>query len=75
MVDTLTRNFVGGSLNSDQDMGRFVDGCEAIRRQLSAAVLVIMHSRKDKPDVELGIEVLRNSSLCDVAGEQAETIR
>lgn len=62
IVDTLARNFVGGSESSPQDMGLFVEGCEQIRRQLRTAVLVIHHT--DKADnAERGTESLRNASF------------
>lgn len=62
VVDTLARNFVGGSENNPQDMGLFVEGVERIRRALKTAVLVIHHSDK-KGDKERGTESLRNASF------------
>jgi hypothetical protein len=62
VIDTLARNFVGGSENDPKEMGRFVDGCEAMRRHLGCAVLVIHHTTKDG-DTERGTESLRNASF------------
>lgn len=62
VVDTLARNFVGGSENNPQDMGMFVDGLERIRMELETAVLVIHHTTKDGKS-ERGTESLRNASF------------
>lgn len=62
VVDTLARNFVGGSENDPQDMGQFVDGVERVRREHEAAVVVIHHSTKDRK-AERGTESLRNASF------------
>jgi AAA domain len=62
VVDTLARNFVGGSEKDAKDMGLFVEGCERVRRQLKCAVLVIHHTTKDG-DSERGTESLRNASF------------
>ncbi len=62
VVDTLARNFVGGSENNPQDMGEFVDGLERVRREHEAAVVVIHHSTKEG-DTERGTESLRNASF------------
>ena len=37
VVDTLARNFVGGSESDPKDMGLFVEGCETIRKRLETA--------------------------------------
>lgn len=62
VVDTLARNFVGGSENDPKDLGLFVDGVEFIRRELETAVLVLHHSTKDGTS-ERGTEALRNASF------------
>lgn len=62
VVDTLARNFVGGNESSPQEMGRFVEGCETLRREFASAVLVIHHSTKDGK-TERGTESLRNASF------------
>lgn len=46
VIDTLARAMTGSDENSSRDMGMFVAGCERIRRELSAAVLVVHHSNK-----------------------------
>lgn len=62
VVDTLARNFVGGSENDPREMGEFVDGAERIRAVFKTAVLVIHHSGKDGK-TERGTESLRNASF------------
>lgn len=62
VVDTLARNFVGGSENDPQDLGQFVDGVERIRREFRTSVLVIHHSTKGG-DSARGNEALRNASF------------
>ncbi len=70
VVDTLARNFVGGNENDARDMGLFVEGCEQLRRDFEAAVLVIHHSTK-KGDTERGTEALRNASFAMFKLERA----
>jgi hypothetical protein len=62
VVDTVARNFVGGDENSTKDLGMFVEGCEAVRKSLGAAVVPIHHTRKDATR-ERGTESLRNASF------------
>lgn len=62
VIDTLARNFVGGSENDAKDMGQFVEGCERIRVGLGAAVVVIHHTDKEGKS-ERGTESLRNASF------------
>lgn len=47
VVDTLARCTPGADENSAQDMGRFVAGCDALRKATGATVLVVHHSGKD----------------------------
>jgi hypothetical protein len=62
VVDTLARNFVGGSEIDPKDMGLFVDGCEKIRRHFETALVVIHHTTKDGKN-ERGTESLRNATF------------
>lgn len=77
VVDTLARNFVGGSENDPKDMGLFVDGVERIRREHDTAVIVIHHSTKEGT-AERGTESLRNASFASYkvtrAGGQAPAL-
>jgi putative DNA primase/helicase len=41
VVDTVARNFVGGDENLPSQLGLFVEGCEAIRREFETAILPI----------------------------------
>lgn len=47
VIDTLNRAMAGGDENSGEDMGRFVQLCDKIAKELSAFVLVVHHSGKD----------------------------
>lgn len=62
VVDTLARNFVGGSESDPKDMGLFVEGVERIRRELETAVVVLHHTTKEG-NTERGTESLRNASF------------
>jgi hypothetical protein len=48
VIDTLNRCFGGGDENSNQDMSGFINGCDALREEFSATVLVVHHSGKDR---------------------------
>jgi hypothetical protein len=72
VVDTLARNFVGGSENDAKDLGLFVEGLERIRRELRTAVLVLHHSTKDDKS-ERGTEALRNASFAVFHFERKNT--
>jgi hypothetical protein len=41
VIDTLARCFGGGDENSAQDMGKFVQACDQLRRATGAAVLAV----------------------------------
>jgi hypothetical protein len=43
VVDTQNRNFGPGNENSTEDMTKFVDGCDMIRRELDCCVLCVHH--------------------------------
>jgi hypothetical protein len=43
VVDTVARNYGAGDENSTQDMTQFVAGCDAIRTQYGATVLLVHH--------------------------------
>ena len=47
IIDTLAKCFGGGDENSNADMSRFVDGCEALRERFACAVVVVHHAGKD----------------------------
>lgn len=47
VIDTLNRAMAGGDENSGEDMGRFVQLCDYIAKELRAFVLVVHHSGKD----------------------------
>jgi hypothetical protein len=46
ILDTMARCLVGGDENSAKDVGIFIEGCDEIRRQTSAAVMVVHHTGK-----------------------------
>lgn len=61
VVDTLARNFSGDE-NQAKDMGLFVEGCDALRRELDAAVLVVHHMGVSTGR-ERGTAALRNATF------------
>jgi hypothetical protein len=46
ILDTMARCLVGGDENSAKDVGVFIEGCDEIRRQTHAAVMVVHHTGK-----------------------------
>jgi hypothetical protein len=46
-IDTVARSMAGADENSAQDMGRFVEACGAICREIGATVIGIHHTGKD----------------------------
>jgi AAA domain len=63
VVDTLARNFVGGSENRPEEMGLFVDGCEQIRNAMETAVVVIHHTPVGESNRERGTAAFRTASF------------
>jgi RecA-family ATPase len=47
VIDTLARNFGGGEENTSQDMSRFIDSGDKLRKDFSASVLVLHHPGKN----------------------------
>ncbi|EON3355511.1 helicase RepA family protein, partial [Yersinia enterocolitica] len=47
VLDTLARCFGGSDENTAKDMGAFIQGCDFIKAETGATVLVIHHSGKD----------------------------
>lgn len=79
VVDTLARVALGADENSASDMGRVVEGFDALRRETGAAVLAIHHSRKDG-GAERGSSALRGAAdvmiRCEsVAGVAASGVK
>ena len=48
IVDTLARCFGGGDENRASDMGAFIQGCDKVKANTGATVLVVHHSGKDE---------------------------
>ncbi|EOV0286486.1 helicase RepA family protein [Salmonella enterica] len=48
VIDTLARCFGGNDENDARDMGAFIEGCDTIRRETGATLLVVHHSGKDE---------------------------
>lgn len=48
VVDTLARCFGGGDENRAADMGAFIQGCDRVKANTGATVLVVHHSGKDE---------------------------
>ncbi|AYN28646.1 hypothetical protein D8682_17680 [Buttiauxella sp. 3AFRM03] len=47
VIDTLARCFGGNDENDARDMGAFIEGCDHIKRETGATLLVVHHSGKD----------------------------
>src|SRR6516165_6423170 len=58
VIDTLNRCFGGGDENSTQDMTGFINGCDALREEFGATVLVVHHSGKDRVKGSRGASAL-----------------
>ena len=62
VLDTLARLMVGADENSAQDMGQAIDvGIDRLRKETSAAVLVIHHTTKNR-QTERGSSALRGAA-------------
>jgi len=59
VVDTLARAMAGGDENTSQDMGLLVKGCDTVRAETGATVLLIHHSGKDSTKGARGSGSLR----------------
>lgn len=59
VVDTTARALAGGDENDGRDMGTLVRGCDLIRAETGAAVLLIHHSGKDSTRGARGHSSLR----------------
>jgi len=59
VVDTLARAMAGGDENTSQDMGLLVKGCDKVRAETGATVLLIHHSGKDSTKGARGSGSLR----------------
>jgi KaiC/GvpD/RAD55 family RecA-like ATPase len=60
VVDTLARNF-GGNENATEDMNRFVQHVDQIRRPWNATALVVHHTGKDEASGPRGSVALRGA--------------
>ena len=58
VLDTLARLMVGGDENSAKDMGLAIEGIDRLRKETSATILVVHHTRKDG-QIERGSNALR----------------
>jgi hypothetical protein len=61
ILDTLARLMVGADENSAKDMGLAIDGIDRLRKETSAAVLVIHHTTKNR-QTERGSSALRGAA-------------
>jgi AAA domain len=59
VVDTVARALAGGDENDGRDMGTLIRGCDLIRAQTGATVLLIHHSGKDSTRGARGHSSLR----------------
>jgi hypothetical protein len=59
VIDTVARSMAGADENSATEMGRFVEACGTIAREVKAAILGIHHSGKDTERGARGSSALR----------------
>lgn len=59
VFDTLARCFGGSDENDARDMGAFIEGCDHIKRETGATVLVVHHSGKDEAKGARGSSAFR----------------
>lgn len=59
VFDTLARCFGGSDENDARDMGAFIEGCDHIKRETGAVVLVVHHSGKDEAKGARGSSAFR----------------
>lgn len=59
IFDTLARCFGGSDENDARDMGAFIEGCDVIKRETGATVLVVHHSGKDEAKGARGSSAFR----------------
>jgi len=59
VFDTLARCFGGSDENDARDMGAFIEGCDLIKRETGATVLVVHHSGKDETKGARGSSAFR----------------
>ncbi|MGL5041175.1 MAG: helicase RepA family protein [Aeromonas sp.] len=59
VVDTLARCFGGGDENTAKDMGAFISGCDMLREQTGAGMLLVHHTGKDIDKGQRGSSSLR----------------
>jgi len=59
VIDTLSRAFAGGKENASEDMGAFVTNVDALRTQLTSAVMIVHHSGKNAAMGARGHSLLR----------------
>lgn len=61
VIDTLARCFGGNDENDARDMGAFIEGCDTIKRETGATLLVVHHSGKDDSKGARGSSAFRAS--------------
>lgn len=61
VIDTLARCFGGNDENNARDMGAFIEGCDNIKRETGATLLVVHHSGKDDGKGARGSSAFRAS--------------
>lgn len=59
VIDTLARCFGGNDENDARDMGAFIEGCDRIKRETGATLLVVHHSGKDSSKGARGSSAFR----------------
>jgi len=60
-LDTLARNFGSGNESSTEDMQKFVDGCDALKREFSCVIIAAHHPSKSNENEGRGSGVLQGA--------------
>ena len=61
VFDTLAHCFGGNDENSAEDMGAFIQDCDAIKQRTGATVIVVHHSGKNEEAGARGSSALRGA--------------
>jgi AAA domain-containing protein len=72
VIDTMARCFVGKDENSAKDVGRLIQCADRLRKELSAAVLLVHHTTKHG-DAERGSSALRGACETMISAESTST--
>jgi len=74
VLDTVSRNFAGGSQNDDEAMNRFIDGCILLKNRTGSTILALHHTGWTELERSKGStawpQALDTEIRCDRDGER-----